>query len=294
MIKSMTGYGQGEGKILETTYSVEIKTVNNRYFKSSIKLPDWLSFLEEDIEKLLRQSITRGTVNYILRVKEAPPQAELDIDERVLQMVLEKLDRLSGRSKIETSIDFSGLLNLPGVIVAPGPDKQTIGQIREGLLDITGLALEKVKAMRAAEGKALSDDLNKHCQQMQEVLQKVRGRSWVIPQEHKEKLRKRIDELLSDVAITIDEAALARESAVLADRSDISEEVARLDYHLEHFAASCQSNELAGRRLEFIGQEMFREANTIASKSSDSEIAQAVIDIKCLIDRIKEQVQNVE
>jgi len=125
-------------------------------------------------------------------------------------------------------------------------------------------------------------------------MQKIQARCDVVLKQYAKKLKQRIDELLAQARLTLDEEALAREVAVFADRSDISEEIARLDSHLQQFTQSCEANTQAGRRLDFISQEMLREANTIASKASDTEIARRVVDMKCQIDRIKEQVQNIE
>jgi uncharacterized protein (TIGR00255 family) len=148
--------------------------------------------------------------------------------------------------------------------------------------------------MRAAEGGSLEADLKNHCQAISEDLERIRSRGAAVLHEYAIRLRKRVDGLLAEAKLKLDEETLAREVAILADRSDISEEIARLDSHLEQFIQSCHSNDQAGRRLDFISQEMLREANTIASKASDAEIIRSVVDMKCRIDRIKEQVQNIE
>jgi len=290
----MTGYGQAQGRIGGVTYSVEIKTVNNRYFKTAIRVPDAAAFLEGDIEKLLRENIGRGTVNYILRLKEVAPEVLFEIDERALQSVVDKLSRVAGSADTKATIDVGGLLNLPGIVVPPSPDEKTVEQIKQAVISITQQALDNLKKMRAAEGAALAVDLDSHRKAIKQALEQIRARNDVVLKEYQAKLKKRVDELLGELNLKLDDSTLAREVAVFADRSDISEEIARLKYHLEQFAESCQTNTQAGRKLEFIGQEMLREANTIASKASDSEIASCVIDIKCRIDRIKEQVQNVE
>jgi uncharacterized protein (TIGR00255 family) len=281
------------------TYAVEIKTVNNRYFKTAVKLPETAAFLEEDIEKLLRSNLSRGTVNYSLRAQKAPVDVLFDIDETALGAVMEKLGRVTSSANIKGAIDVGGLLNLPGILSPVSPDEEMAKQVKEAVLSITQEALNKLKRMRAAEGAALAADLSGHCEAIEQALEQIRARSAVVPQEYAKRLKKRVDELLADVKLELDEETLAREVAVFAERSDISEESARLESHLEQFAESCRggrtgSNEQVGRRLEFISQEMLREANTIASKACDSEVTRCVVDIKCRIDRIKEQVQNIE
>ena len=294
MINSMTGYGEAQGEVNGVSYLLEIKTLNHRYFKTIVKLPELAAFLEEDIEKLLRKNLSRGMVNYVLRLKNTSANALFDIDETALQAVVEKLNRAGSSASVKGAIDIGNLLSLPGIIQPATPDKKFAEQIKEAVLEISQEAIDKVKQMRAAEGNFLEADLKKHCSAIEQDLGKIRARSECVLQEYSTKLRQRVDALLAEAKLKLDEETLAREVAIFADRSDISEEVARLDSHLQQFVQCCQANEQAGRRLDFIGQEMLREANTIASKASDTEIIRCVVDIKCRIDRIKEQVQNIE
>jgi len=290
----MTGYGDAEGQLNGVTYAVEIRTVNNRYFKTSIRLPDSMAFLEDDIEKLLRRNLSRGTINYVLRLKNVSANVLFDIDERALQAYMERLSRIASSADMKCPIDIGGLLSLPGIIRPTSPDEEVAGQVKEMVLSITQEAIEKLKQMRAAEGTALKNDLKKHCRAIEQDLERVRARGTAVVQGYAKRLKKRVDELLASAKLKLDDETLAREVAIFADRSDISEEIARLDSHLQQLLQSCQGRGQAGRRLDFISQEMLREANTIASKASDIEIIRCVVDIKCRIDRIKEQVQNIE
>ncbi|MHC4158546.1 MAG: YicC/YloC family endoribonuclease [Planctomycetota bacterium] len=308
MINSMTGYGEAQGEINGVNYTVEIKTVNNRYLKTNIRLPEVVGFVEEDIDKLLRKNLSRGTVNCVLGLKNAPPDSLFDINETALQTVTEKLSKIIRSADTKCEIDISSLLTLPGMLTPISPEEEKAEEIKKTILGITQKAINQLKEMRAAEGAALAADLNGHCKAIKQDLEQIQSRSAVVAQEYQDKLKKRVNELLADVKLQLDEEILAREVAVFADRSDISEEIARLDSHLQQFAAICQgtescnkqengnlpANTAAGRRLDFISQEMLREANTIASKASDAEIIRRVIDMKCQIDRIKEQAQNVE
>jgi len=290
----MTGYGEAAGEINGVTYSIEIRTVNNRYLKTSIRLPDSVAFLEGDIDKLLLGNLSRGTVSYVLRLKKVSANVLFDIDEAALRSYMEKLGRVASSADIKYPIDIGGLLTIPGVLEPISPDEEEAEQVKQVVLSVTQEAIEKLKQMRANEGAALAADLDSHCEAMKQDLKQIRARSGVVLQRYEKRLKKRVDELLAEAKLKLDEETLAREVAVFADRSDISEEIARLDSHLEQFAESSQANTQAGRKLEFISQEMLREANTIASKGSDSEIIRWVVDIKCQIERIKEQVQNVE
>ena len=294
----MTGYGEAGGQLNGVTYEVEIRTVNNRYFKASIRLPDSMAFLEDDIGKLLRRNLSRGTVNYVLRLKNISANMLFDIDETALQAYMERLSRIASSADMKCPIDVGGLLNLPGIIRPTSPDEEAAGQVKEMVLSITTEAIEKLKQMRADEGTALKNDLKKHCRAIEQELERIRARSSAVVQGYEKRLKKRVNELLANAELRLDEETLAREVAIFADRSDISEEIARLDSHLEQLQQSCQgrasASGQAGRRLDFISQEMLREANTIASKASDIEVIRCVVDIKCRIDRIKEQVQNIE
>jgi uncharacterized protein (TIGR00255 family) len=290
----MTGYGEAQGQADGVSYAVEIKTVNNRYLKTIVKLPELVSFLEEDIDKLLRKNISRGTINYILRLKDVSAGTLFEIDEAALQAVVEKLSRAGSSGGINPAIDIGNLLSLPGMIQPALPDKERAEQIRKLVLQISQEALDKLKNMRAVEGGYLQADIDKCCKAIEQDLEQIRARSGIVIREYADKLKKRVNELLALAEIRIDEGILAREVAVFADRSDISEEIARLDSHLQQFDQCCRGSDQAGRRLDFISQEMLREANTIASKASDTDTTRYVVNIKCQIDRIKEQVQNIE
>jgi uncharacterized protein (TIGR00255 family) len=230
----------------------------------------------------------------VLRLKNAPANVLFDIDETALQTIMERLNRIATSANIQCPIDIGNLLNLPGILEPASPDEEIAEQIRKKVLDISQEALEKLKQMRAIEGTALKADLKQNCSAIKQNLERIRGRSEIVLQRYAEKLQKRVNELLAEVKLKLDEETLAREVAIFAERSDISEETARLDSHLQQLLEGCEASDQAGRRLDFISQEMLREANTIASKASDAEISRCVVDIKCRIDRIKEQVQNVE
>ena len=294
MINSMTGYGIAQGRFNGVDYAVEIRTVNNRYFKDRIKLPEPVAFLEDDVEKLLRKELSRGMVNYVLELRSVSENVLFDIDERTLRSIIERLNQVATSSQMNCTLDIGSLMLLPGIIKPVSPGNKLAEQIRAKVLSITQEAINKVKQMRRAEGAALATELNSYCKAIQSDLQQIRVHSDAVPQEYAKRLKKRIDGLLAEGKLKLDETTLAREIAIYAERSDISEEIARLDSHLEQFTQTCQSNDQAGRRLDFISQEMLREANTIASKAYDTQIAHWVVDIKCWIDRIKEQVQNVE
>jgi len=173
MINSMTGYGEAQGQMNGVSYAVEIKTVNNRYYKAIIRLPELVTFLEEDIDKLLRNNLSRGTVNYVLRLKDASAGALFDIDETALQAVADKLNRAASSVGDRGTIDLGNLLHLPGIVRPALPDKEAAGQIKDMVLQTSREALDKLKQMRAAEGGFLEADLQDRCNAIAEDLKEA-------------------------------------------------------------------------------------------------------------------------
>ncbi len=294
MLNSMTGYGSADGELDGICYAVEIKAVNNRYLKTIIKLPEAIAFLEDDIDKLLRKGLSRGTVNCVVRLKGVSASALFEIDEVALRAVVERLSAVGPSVGVGGTIDLASLLTLPGVVRPVLPEEEEIEQVREVVLSITKGAIGKLQQMRVAEGQFLEADLKGNCRAMAVELEAIRQKSDGVIKEYARRLRRRVDALLAEAKLKLDEETLAREVAVLADRSDISEEIARLDAHLQQFEQICEKEGQAGRRLDFLSQEMLREANTMASKAADADIVRRVVDMKCLIERLKEQIQNVE
>ena len=294
MLNSMTGYGEAEGMLDGVSYAIELKAVNNRYLKTIIKLPETCTFLEEIIDKELRRALSRGTINCVLRFKSISANALFEIDESALRSIVARLNEVSASVGVKGQIDLAGLLALPGIVRPMLPDEETGAKIKELVVRLTNEAVDKLKRMREVEGRFLEADLMGHCDAMARELEIVAQRSATVVTEYAKRLRGRVDELLAEAKLKLDEETLAREVAILADRSDIAEELARLDAHLQQFRQICRQEGQAGRRLDFLSQEMLREANTIASKAADAQIARSIVDVKCLIERLKEQIQNVE
>ena len=294
MICSMTGFGQACSEVDGVVYTVEIRSVNNRYFKAQLRMPDIAAYLEGEIERIHRDAINRGTVNYSLRMKNVSGQALFDIDENTLKMYVQRLKDLLGAEDGHSRIDLASMLSLPGIVQPVIPDELHIQKMRQVILSLTNQALEQLKQSRDEEGRTVASDLLANLNRIDDLLKAIGQRVDVVVQDYHQRLKGRVDQLLAKAQLEMDEAQLAREVAIYAERSDIAEEVSRLGAHLAQFRDCCEKGGPVGRRLDFITQEMLREANTIASKSLDTMINQAVIEIKCAIDRIKEQVQNVE
>ena len=191
MLNSMTGYGCAEGQLEGTTYAVEIKTVNSRYFKARVKLPESVAFIEDDVEKLLQKNLSRGMVDYTLRLKNVSAEALFGIDERALRMYVEKLGKVASSVDIKSSIDISGLLSLPGMLVPVSPAGEVAERVREVVLSVTQEAIDELKQMRAAEGAALAADLNSHCEVIKRDIERIQVLSTVVLQQYQRKLKKR-------------------------------------------------------------------------------------------------------
>ncbi len=294
MIHSMTGYGQAAAEFGEMSYWAEIRTVNNRYLKLNMRLPETASFAEDEIEKVLRSSLSRGMVNFSLKIRSSNVDEIVNIDPTVLQGYVAQIKNACRQVGIDENINIAELLPLPGVITAVEPDKEKALELLSQIKEVVKTALDCLGEMRIEEGKALYEDLKVNCSVIAQRLDEIEQRIDKVIDEYYEKLKKRVDQLLSSAQLELDEDLLAREVAVFAERCDISEEISRLKSHLNQFDLACKAKANAGRKLDFITQEMLREANTIGSKASDAQIANNVVDIKCAIDRLKEQVQNVE
>ena len=299
MILSMTGFGDAADERAGVRYAVEIKSLNNRYFKPVIKLPDALSALEAEIEPVLRRNLGRGSVVLTLKVRrdEAAPQRRLPrIDTDALRAYVGQLQQAGLEVR-----EPERLLALPGVVRQPEAEpaeevEEDAAAHREVVLELTRRALEGLRAMRREEGAMLLDDLMAQTAAISRHLAAVRDRAPRVLHHYHDRLQARVNELLAKAELTIAREELAKEVAVFAERSDISEELTRLAHHVEQFEAACrdEDGEAVGRRLDFVAQEMLREANTIGSKANDAEIAAHIVEIKGAIDRLKEQVQNVE
>ncbi len=293
MILSMTGFGYAEVAEEGRHYALEIRSLNNRYFKASIKLPDFLQSFEGEIEKLLRSRLNRGSVYYALSVRSTAAETPLKINLPLLQAYVNQLDDLKTKTQ-DVVIDLSGLLELPGVCdlyeSAPGPREQFWALLER----LSSEAVDRLIDMRQKEGHALAADLLKHTTRISELSHSIAQRAPLVVEEYQGRLRIRVQQLLADVQQDVHRDDLLREVALFAERCDISEELARLESHVSQFEQLCREGDHVGRQLEFIAQEMLREANTVGSKASDATIARSVIELKTLIDRLKEQVQNVE
>jgi uncharacterized protein (TIGR00255 family) len=293
MIVSMTGFGDASAERGGAHYAVEIRSLNNRFFKPVIKLPDNVSGLEPELETVLREHLGRGSITYILKMRLDSADAAYHINVPALKAYLEQLQQVKGLDRL-VQIDLAGLVQLPGVCQEPRDETDEIARHGGAIRELTLKAITKLNQMREREGSSLFTELMRHVKVIAASLAEIQKRAPFVIDDYHKRLTQRVNQLLGKAELQVNQADLLKEVAVYAERADIAEEIQRLTHHLESFEQAARSDEHAGRKLDFITQEMLREANTIASKANDATIARHIVEIKGAIDRLKEQVQNVE
>ena len=294
MLLSMTGHGEAHRHEAGVSVAVEVRTVNNRYFKLSVRATEGYASLEAQIEAIVRQHIRRGTAQVNLRVDREPSPDDYRLNIPVLEGYLAQLRGFFGESLRRDDASLASLLALPGVVREPTADVEVIEAqwplIEQTLQD----ALARLTEMRQGEGRAMAADLAANAAHVAKELTAIETRAPLVVDAYRSRLSDRLNKLLGDLGVQIQPADIVREVGIFAERSDISEEIVRLKSHLEQFQTVQATEESSGRKLEFLTQEMFRETNTIGSKSNDAEIARHVIEIKSSIERMREMIQNVE
>ncbi len=296
MIRSMTGFGRAEYADDRVRIVAEIRTVNNRGLKVSPRLPDGMTALEVPIEKLVRRHLTRGTVLLNLIVEPRGPAARVPVNADLLAAYWQDVE--SARERLGAAgggpPPLEALLALPGVVGAEEVWLETIEDLPERVEGVVAEALDRLDAMRTAEGDATARDLAVTLEAIEGRLATIRSRAPEVVADYRRRLSERVEMLLEGTALAAEDPTLMREIAFFAERSDISEELARLASHIAQFREVLAAPEPAGRRMEFIAQEMYREINTVGSKANDAEIAREAVEVKVGVDRLREQSQNIE
>jgi len=292
MILSMTGYGTGSAQNGDITVSVEIKTVNHRFLDMHIRLAREYLFLEQDIQQMVRAALDRGRVE-VSAVIQNSNAAAFSINTTLIRKYLEAADKIKEEFHLSDSLELKTILSLPGVLQSETGDASENEEILSDLIRSSiRNALEGVERMRKREGEALRASILQNLGVIEENTERIRDLSLKSAGECLEKLRERIALLVPQGGI--DPQRLAQEAAFLADKGDISEEIGRLGSHIDQYRAFADGKEKAGKKLDFMLQEMQREANTILSKSGNLEISRLAIAIKTDIEKMREQVQNIE
>jgi len=290
----MTGHGEAHLHEAGLAIGVEIRTVNNRYFKLNLRLTEGYAPLEANVEALIRQHIRRGTVQVHLSLDREPRPEDYRLNQAVLAGYIQQLEAAIGTKLDRDVAQLGSLLALPGVVHEPTAEFEEIEAQWPQIEAAVNQALTRLSQMRIDEGRSMAADLESNARTIAAELARIAERAPVVVENYRSRLSERLNKLLSEAGHAGQPADVLREVALFSERSDISEEIVRLKSHLEQFSAVMAEHESQGRKLEFLTQEMFRETNTIGSKANDAEIARHVIEIKTAIERMREMIQNVE
>ena len=292
MIKSMTGYGRAVETVNGREFTVELRSVNNRYLDCSVRLPRMLSFAEDAVKQAVKGSISRGKVDVFITVRsEAGDEVQVSLNKSVLQSYLTAMHQMVDEFGVKDDISVSNLSRLPEVFVIEKPQVDE-EQLMADLMGVVNKALEGYDAMRRAEGEALDRDLRSRGGTILELVSQVEAGNGKTVSDYRARLEAKIKEVLANTAI--EESRILTEAAIFADKVAVDEETVRLRSHLKQMNSMLTTGGAVGRKLDFLLQEMNREANTIGSKCTDVALARIVVDIKAELEKIREQTQNIE
>lgn len=291
-VMSMTGFGRGFVEREGRKMLLELKGVNHRFLDISMRLPKSLGALEDPLKRKLQEKLSRGHVDVYLKYQnEAEGSKSVNVDEALLTAYLSSLKDIRKKHNLKDDVALSTVLRMPDVIAAEGAEEDE-DLLKEIMFEAADMAIEEMTRMRSAEGERLRADLLIKLEGMAKEMGEIEKRAPQIVQEYRDKLRARIEELMD--GNTMDEQRFATEVAMMADRSAIDEEIVRFKSHVKHFADTMKSGGAIGRKLDFIVQEMNREVNTICSKAADVTLINSGIFLKGEIEKVREQVQNIE
>ena len=292
MIKSMTGYGRAVETVNGREFTVELRSVNNRYLDCSVRLPRMLSFAEDAVKQAVKASISRGKVDVFITVRsEAGDEVQVTLNKSVLQSYLDAMHQMVDEFGVKDDISVSAVSRLPEVFVIEKPQVDE-EQLMNDLMSVVAKALDGYDAMRQAEGAALDQDLRSRGETILTLVSQVEEGNGKTVSDYRARLEAKIKEVLANTAI--DESRILTEAAIFADKVAVDEETVRLRSHLAQMNNMLTTGGAVGRKLDFLLQEMNREANTIGSKCTDVNLARIVVDIKAELEKIREQTQNIE
>ena len=292
MIRSMTGFGRGQEIVDGWSIVVEIKSVNHRYFEYASRLPRGYAFLDDKLKTLLQQRISRGKVDVYVQIQALESAgSEVMVDHGLAESYLKALRELAERYEVREDVSATALSRYPDVLTVRQAqvDEEAVWS---AVQQVAELALERFVVMRELEGARMRADVLSRAETIRKAVAVVEARSPETVREHMEKVEARIRDLLAGVPV--DEARLLNEAAIFADKVAVAEETVRLCSHLDQLEQMLDGGEAIGRKLDFLVQEINRETNTIGSKCSDLSLTRIVVDIKAEIEKIREQIQNIE
>ncbi|WP_166820120.1 YicC/YloC family endoribonuclease [Thalassoroseus pseudoceratinae] len=290
----MTGFGDARRETERFVIASEVRTVNNRYLKVMVRCSDGYSTLEPRIEKLVRETVSRGTVNVSLRVDSLRKRDRFRVSREMLEDYTQQLESISVESRLAAPTEMFQLLSLPGVIQE---SESETGNPEEDWPEIEAVlreAIERLHDFRVTEGRSMQEELVLNLGQVEEQLVRVIDLTPEVVVGLRDRLLERVRELLENTDVSVDASDVIREISIYTERADINEETTRLRSHLEQFRNYLAAEQSNGRKLDFLTQEMFREINTIGSKANNVSIAHCVVEMKAVVEKIREILQNVE
>jgi len=290
----MTGHGEAHRQRDGIAVAAEVRTINNKYFKLSLRTSERYSSLEPQVEIVVRQHLRRGTIQVGLWIEREPSADDFRLNELVLNSYLDQLSSLETRRGSNQPIRLESLLSLPGVVVEQRARHVDLEDEWPLVEEALVAALKHLATMREDEGRAMAADLRQNARLIAGQLDAIASLAPQVVDAYRTRILERLNKFLTEFDVKVGAGDIVREVGMFAERVDISEEIVRLRSHLQQFDHCMEMPESHGRKLEFLTQEMFRETNTIGSKANDATLAQHVIEIKSAIERIREMIQNVE
>ncbi|MGM0425768.1 MAG: YicC/YloC family endoribonuclease [Thermodesulfobacteriota bacterium] len=293
MIKSMTAYGRGEAQSEETHYVSEIRSLNNRYRDIIIRMPKPLQPLEEELRSLVASRIRRGRVEVSMTMENGgiAPSLELELNEPLVDSYMELARQLSNRAGVALEVRLDTLLAMKDVISVK-PATVDLDKTRWGLEEALKLSLNSLDGMKIREGGVIEADFFQRLQKLAQYVDEIHNRAPHLVDAYRKRLQENVQQMTN--GMSVDETRLAQEVAVYADRSDITEEIVRIKSHIKQFETYLGIDDAVGRRLDFLIQEMNREVNTLSAKGSDAMVSRVAVEMKAELEKLREQVQNVE
>ena len=292
LLKSMTGYGRAVETVNSREFTVELRSVNNRYLDCTVKLPRSVSFAEEAVKQAVKASISRGKVDVYITIRsENGADAQVTLNTAMVEGYLAAMEQMAEKYPVKNDISVSLLSRMPEVFSVEKPEVDE-EQLLADLMSVVNKALEGYDAMRTREGQALENDLRSRGATIEDLVSQVEAGNAQTVIDYRTRLEARLKEVLAST--TIDESRILTEAAIFADKVAVDEETVRLRSHLQQMYSMLSGGGAVGRKLDFLLQEMNREANTIGSKCTDVRLARIVVDIKAELEKIREQTQNIE
>lgn len=290
----MTGFGDAQLEDGESAVTAEIRAVNNRYLKLQTRLPDGFGSLEAVIEKTIRTKISRGTVTVSVRLNRQKQEPRYQLNKPLIRSCWEQLQAVATEMAVPRPVEFWSVLSLPDAVQQDTADQADKGQVAELVQRAVAEALTRLETFREVEGQSMRTELIQQCDLLASRLDQIELRAPLVVATYSTRLLERVREAIATTDVSVSSSDLIREISIFADRVDINEEITRLRSHLSQFRTFLDEQTSEGRKLEFLGQEVFREINTIGSKGNDVEIAHHVVEMKAAVEKIREVLQNVE